>query len=274
MTTWVLLRGLTREARHWGGFAELLAQRLDSTDEVVALDLPGNGALNMRQSPASVPGMAAACREELASRRLEPPYVFLGMSLGGMVALHAAYAYADEVAGCVLINSSLRGHGNFWQRLRPSNYARLCRFFLPGLPPLERERQVLLMTSADPQRHAAVPQHWASMAQERPVSRSNALRQLAAAARYAPPEKAPASPLLLLASAGDRLVSAGCSQQLAAHWELPLRMHPTAGHDLTLDDPEWAVQQIANWSMVHAVPSGSGPRRQFARTMPIAPPAN
>jgi pimeloyl-ACP methyl ester carboxylesterase len=274
MTTWVLLRGLTREARHWSGFVELLTQRLGSTDEVIALDLPGTGTLNTRQSPASVPGMAAACREELANRSLEPPYVFLGMSLGGMVALHAAYAYADEVVGCVLINSSLRGHSNFWQRLRPPNYARLCRFFLPGLSPLEREYQVLLMTSADPQRHTDAPERWASMAQERPVSRSNALRQLAAAARYAPPEKAPASPLLLLASEGDRLVSPGCSQQLAARWALPLRMHPTAGHDLTLDDPEWAAQQIARWSMVHAVPSRSGSRRKFDRTMPIAPPAN
>lgn len=274
MTTWVLLRGLTREAGHWGGFADRLAEHLGPTDEVVALDLPGNGSLHDRQSPSSVPGMAAACREELARRGLEPPYIFVGMSLGGMVALHGAYAYADEVGGCVLINSSLRGHSSFWQRLRPANYARLGRLFLPGLPTLERERQVLLMTSADPQRHADVAEHWAAIAGQQPVSRSNALRQLLAAARYRPPAKAPARPLLLLASAGDRLVSPSCSQQLAADWELPLRMHPTAGHDLTLDDPQWAVQQITNWCMAHAVPLESDSRRQFARPIPIAPPAN
>ena len=39
-------------------------------------------------SPASVPAMAAACRQDLADRGLEPPYAFVGMSLGGMVALH------------------------------------------------------------------------------------------------------------------------------------------------------------------------------------------
>lgn len=254
MTTWVLLRGLTREASHWGGFAERLGARLGSTDEVVPLDLPGNGRLNTGHSPASVPAMAAACRQQLAYHGLQPPYVLVGMSLGGMVALHGAYAFADEVAGCVLINSSLRGHGSFWQRLRPANYAGLGRLLLPGLSPLERERQVLRMTSADPQRHAAVAARWAATAVQRPVSRRNALRQLTAAARYAPPAVAPAAPLLLVASAGDQLVSPSCSQRLAAHWNLPLRLHPSAGHDLPLDDPEWLVQQIVGWPLAYAPP--------------------
>lgn len=255
MTNWVLLRGLTREASHWGGFAERLADRLGPADAVVALDLPGNGTLNASHSPANVPAMAAACRQHLAYRGLRPPYVFVGMSLGGMVALHGAYAFADEVAGCVLINSSLRGHGNFWQRLRPANYARLGRLLLPGLSPLERERQVLRMTSADPQRHAGVAAQWAAMAAQRPVSRRNALRQLTAAARYAPPALAPAVPLLLIASAGDQLVSPSCSQRLATHWDVPLRLHASAGHDLPLDDPEWLVQQILAWRVAHAGPS-------------------
>jgi pimeloyl-ACP methyl ester carboxylesterase len=246
MTTWVLLRGLTREAGHWGGFAQRLASRLEATDAVVALDLPGNGTRYASNSPANVPAMAIACREDLADRGLQPPFVFVGMSLGGLVALHGAYAFAGEVSGCVLINSSLRGHGAFWQRLRPLNYARLGRLLLP-LSPYERERQVLLMTSADPQRHAGVIEHWGTIAAQRPVSRPNALRQLTAAARYVPPAKRPSVPLLLLASAGDRLVSPSCSARLAAHWDLPLRLHPDAGHDLPLDDPEWVVQQIVAW---------------------------
>ena len=256
MTTWALLRGLTREAGHWGDFAQRLADRLDPTDEVVALDLPGNGTRNDCESPASVPAMAAACRQDLAHRGLQPPYVLVGMSLGGMVALHGAYAFADEVSGCVLINTSLRGHGAFWQRLRPLNYARLCRLLLPLLSPLERELQVLLMTSADPQRHVGIAKQWGTMATQRPVSRSNALRQLAAAARYAPPAKPPAVPLLLLASAGDRLVSPHCSARLAAQWELPLRLHPDAGHDLPLDDPDWVVEQIVGWRLAHMLPPG------------------
>lgn len=256
MTTWVLLRGLTREAGHWGDFAQRLAGRLAATDAVVALDLPGNGIRHTGTSPANVPAMAAACREDLAQRGLQPPFVFVGMSLGGLVALHGAYAFADEVSSCVLINSSLRGHGAFWQRLRPLNYARLGRLLLPLLSPYERERQVLLMTSADPQRHAGVVEHWGTMAAQRPVTRPNALRQLTAAARYVPPAQPPAVPLLLLASAGDRLVSPDCSARLAAHWKLPLRVHPDAGHDLPLDDPDWVVRQIVAWRLAQALPPG------------------
>ncbi|HBH40280.1 MAG TPA: alpha/beta hydrolase, partial [Curvibacter sp.] len=42
--TWVLLRGLSRETGHWGGFVEAFAQPLPQA-RVPALDLPGNGQL-------------------------------------------------------------------------------------------------------------------------------------------------------------------------------------------------------------------------------------
>ena len=39
MSTWVLLRGLAREARHWGEFPACLASRLAGA-RLVAVDLP------------------------------------------------------------------------------------------------------------------------------------------------------------------------------------------------------------------------------------------
>ena len=48
--SWILLRGLTREARHWGAFTSLLAQR--SGEDVVTLDLPGSGEFAALPSPA------------------------------------------------------------------------------------------------------------------------------------------------------------------------------------------------------------------------------
>jgi pimeloyl-ACP methyl ester carboxylesterase len=246
VTTWVLLRGLTREAGHWGGFTQQLAARLSADDEVIALDLPGNGALHSRASPASVSAIAAAARQGLAARGLRPPYMLVAMSLGGMVALEWAHEFADEIAGCVLVNTSLRGYSPFWKRLRPRHYARLCRLLLPGLSVLERESRVLAMTSGDPRRHAGIAAQWAAIAQQRPVSRGNMLRQLAAAAFFSPPSR-PGVPMLLLASAGDGLVSPSCSQRLASCWSLPIRLHPHAGHDLPLDDPDWVVRQIALW---------------------------
>ena len=53
--------------------------------------------------------------------------------------------------------------------------------------------------------------------------------------------------MLLLQSLGDHLVNPVCSTRIAGHWRWPLVSHPTAGHDLTLDDGEWVIAQIRAW---------------------------
>jgi len=53
MTTWVLLRGLTREIRHWGPLPQRLSFRLGGVP-VMALELPGNGSRHRERSAGSV----------------------------------------------------------------------------------------------------------------------------------------------------------------------------------------------------------------------------
>jgi hypothetical protein len=43
------------------------------------------------------------------------------------------------------------------------------------------------------------------------------------------------------------LVDPRCSQTLADCWNLPLAVHPVAGHDLPLDDGSWVLEEIARW---------------------------
>lgn len=246
MTTFVLLRGLVREARHWGEVGERLRQQLGGADAVIALDLPGNGLRHGETSPATVRGLVAACRAQLRQRAIEPPLVLVAMSLGAMVALQWCEQAPRELAGCVLVNTSLRGISPFWQRLRPHNWAPLLRLLASDLPPLQRERIVLFLTSSEPRRHPAVAQAWAGFAISHPVRRGNALRQLAAAMLCAAPAQT-GVPTLVLASAADRLVDPRCSQELARRWQLPLSLHPTAGHDLPLDDPQWFVAAVLRW---------------------------
>ena len=75
---------------------------------MIAIDLPGNGALHQRDSPTRVEAMAEHCRATLASLGVAPPYSLLAMSLGAMVAVAWANAHPQELARCVLINTSLR----------------------------------------------------------------------------------------------------------------------------------------------------------------------
>jgi pimeloyl-ACP methyl ester carboxylesterase len=242
MSTWILLRGWTREARHWGRFPGELAAALPGA-KILAADLPGNGSLSEQRSPSSVPAIVEALR---GSVPVERPLYVLGLSLGGMVAMEWACRHPAEVAGCVLINTSVRPFSPFYRRLRAANYAALVRLLLLERDVEAREARILALTSAAAP-SATLVSDWARYAREFPVRRANALRQVMAAARYRAPLSPPSVPLLVLASRGDALVDWRCSEALARRWGAPLEVHASAGHDLALDDGAWVAERVAGW---------------------------
>ncbi|WP_374561968.1 alpha/beta fold hydrolase [Ideonella sp.] len=244
--TWVLLRGLTRERAHWGPFVDLLKAGLPGA-RVLALDLPGNGQWSRQRSPTGVAAMVDAARAQLAVMQAKPPYHLLALSLGAMVALDWAHRYPQELAGAVLLNTSLSRFSPFHHRLRPANYAPLLGLLAGRGGVVGREAALLRLTSAKAESHPEVVALWIAIARTRPVSPANAMRQLLAALRYRAPAQPPAVPMLVLVGAGDRFVDPRCSHALAQAWGLPLAEHPSAGHDLTLDDGAWVVEQVAGW---------------------------
>jgi len=241
LPTWVLLRGLTRASAHWSGFVEEFEAALPA--RVLALDLPGNGSLWQQRSPATVAGMVAHCRAQLLQQGITQPVCVLAMSLGGMVAAEWAARYPGEVGELVLINTSMRPFSPFWQRLRPSALARLLMLVVRHADASAWERELLQLTAQHP-RHDVLAS-WCDERLQRTVSAANALRQLLAAARYKASLQAPAVPTVVLSGAGDQLVSPECSRALAHAWQVPLQVHPSAGHDLTLDAGQWVLQQVA-----------------------------
>jgi pimeloyl-ACP methyl ester carboxylesterase len=246
MTAWVLLRGLTREARHWGGFPDVLRRTLPG-DRVVTMDLPGCGQRRDRRSPARIETIVQCVREDLRRSGEALPVCLLGLSLGAMVAAEWASRHPDEVAACVLVNTSLRACSPFHQRLLPRSYPLLASLLLPGRTAGEVESVIYRLTSSGSDRRGQIVSAWADYRRECPVSRGDALRQLAAAARYGGGRSPPPVPTLLLASEGDRLVDCACSRAIAARWNAELRLHPRAGHDLPLDDAEWVAGCIRDW---------------------------
>ena len=244
MSTWVLLRGLMRESRHWGEFAAVLRDHLPGA-EVLTLDLPGNGRLFRSSSLCSVEQMAEFCRAELSLRSVAPPYHLLGLSMGAMVAVAWATLHPRELRGCVLINSSLRRFDPFYRRLRPGAYPAVLTQILGGA--MQQERAILRQTSSRGDAQSAILDTWMAYRRECPVSRRNALRQLTAAALYCAPARRPAVPMLVLSSARDALVDPNCSHHIAAHWQTALAVHPHAGHDLPLDDAAWVARQVHDW---------------------------
>jgi pimeloyl-ACP methyl ester carboxylesterase len=192
--------------------------------------------------------MAEHCRAQLKQLDCEPPYCLLALSLGAMVAVEWSERHPDEIERLVLINTSLAPYNPFYQRLRPANYPALIRFLLFGTP-AQREGLILRLTSAHTRtkfQQSELLGQWLSYAQECPISRANILRQLSAAVTYRAALTTPKVPVLLLAGQGDSLVSVQCSRTLAKRWGCAIKLHPTAGHDLPLDDGDWVVTQTRN----------------------------
>ena len=244
--TWILLRGLMREQRHWGTFPATLADALPGAN-IVTPDLPGNGQRYAQDSATRVAGMVEFCRQDLLARGFAPPYRLLALSLGGMVAVEWASSYPHEIASCVLINTSMRPYSPFYRRLRWQNYPALLRQLLFGNH-AGQEALILRLTSRrHGAGHPALAAQWLQYQRQYPVSRRNVLRQLLSAARFRAPAVKPAVPMLILAGAQDRLVDPGCSRSLAHAWQSEFRLHDEAGHDLPLDQPEWVAHTVAHW---------------------------
>src|SRR5574341_206136 len=82
---WLLLRGLSREAAHWGDFVPLLQSAFPSA-HISTLDLPGTGCLYRHISPTDMQAIAENVRRQaLTAGLLQRPATVLALSLGAMV---------------------------------------------------------------------------------------------------------------------------------------------------------------------------------------------
>lgn len=249
-TTWILLRGLVREQAHWDGFPERLAGALGEGHRIVCVDLPGNGQWHTQRSPARVSAMVDAARRQLREQGITGRLRLVALSLGAMVAVQWLCNHPREIEAVALINSSAARFSPFWKRLRPANYARIVLHGLFGRDRLRRETMILRITTnllAQDQRQR-LAKRFTDIDRLRPVSAANTVRQLWAALRFrAPLALPPATPVLVINGAGDRLVSPDCSRDLARHWRRPLVVHPDGGHDLSLDAPDWLARTLVLW---------------------------
>src|SRR4029077_21289752 len=110
-------------------------------------DPPGGGRFYAQRSVLTVGAMVEHAREWLAAQGPPAPYRLLGLSLGGMVSLDWASRHPEEVAACVVLNTSLRPFSAFHQRIRPHNYATLLRVLLER-DPRARETAIYRLTSS------------------------------------------------------------------------------------------------------------------------------
>ena len=108
--SWLLLRGLSREKRHWRSFPEQLAAA-SAGERVLCLDLPGFGTEHARLSPWSMARITDDVRARFLVERGGDRWSVLGISLGGMVALDWCARHGGDFERCVTVNTSARPSG-------------------------------------------------------------------------------------------------------------------------------------------------------------------
>lgn len=272
---WILLRGLAREARHWGALPDLLEAAIPGA-RAITPDQPGCGTEARRSAPLSIVEMVEDLRARLLhgesltpsiARTPEPtraPFALLGLSLGGMVAMEWAARHPGEVSHVVLINTSAGDLSPPFRRLRPGALRILAGAAL-SRDLRTREQAGFRMTLNDLE--LVTPElldEWTRIQESAPVRNATFVRQLVASIRFRAPKRLEC-PVLILTSRLDRMVDPRCSQALAARFTATrapldatlaprggatLDFHPTAGHDLPLEDPNWVAGRVAEWLSV------------------------
>lgn len=243
---WLLLRGLSREQRHWGPFPLKLADA--SGDRVHCLDLPGFGTERGRTSPATIRGIVEDLRErwEPLSKEFDGEWGLLGQSLGGMVTMQWADSHPADFARVVLVNTSARNLNRPWERMQLSFLPSLVRSLLDS-DDETRERRILKNTTRMTPNVDEIAKEWATYMDDGRPPRTAVLRQLMAAMRYRTPDRL-SMPVLVVAGAKDPLAAPVCARTLASHFKADLEMHPEAGHELSMDAGDWLAQAVAGWA--------------------------
>jgi pimeloyl-ACP methyl ester carboxylesterase len=243
-----LIRGLTREKRHWEGFDKKLQNTLHEK-KVVCLDLPGFGDKFNEKSPLTINGIAEKVLKSKEYNSFKDyKKTLVGLSLGGMVCLEMAFKKPEDFSRLVIINSSQRFKTPFYKRI---NFFKLPRLFFLFLfkATYMRERLILRLTT-NTKFNPDIPKKWSDFYNEKPLKRRSALYQTLAGGSFSLRRKCSVLKTLkgyVLVAKKDRLVNPYSSEIIARVLNWPIESHPSAGHDLPYDDPDWVVSKIKSF---------------------------
>lgn len=239
---WILLRGLARGQGHWGSFVEELKKKFPQ-DQFELIDIPGNGTRVGEDSPLSMADYVRQVRSKSRFIREGKKVRLLAISLGGMIATEWMREYPLEIEKAYLMCTSAGNFSPMADRFMFPNYIQAAKLFTYHKDGKKWESCVLGMVANSEERKSAEIPGMISFTNQYPVRRQNVLRQLVAASRFKFPNEAPGD-VVLLGSHGDRLVSPRCTLEIGKRWGIHPIMHPWAGHDIPVDDPQWVVEHL------------------------------
>ena len=113
-----------------GGMSDdwaLVRAGLDGIATTVAYDRAGLGRSEPGPTPRSVRRQVTEVRAALRRSNLQPPYVLVGNSYGGLVARAYAYEHTDEVSGLVLVDAAHEDQFDYYPKEYVASRQRMAR---------------------------------------------------------------------------------------------------------------------------------------------------
>lgn len=244
---WILLRGLTRESRHWGEFPQILIDQ-GVAETAYCIDAPGAGFKNDQVSPFDIKSYVNYMRPEFQTILRQNPgsWGILGISMGAMIGMEWIKNFPNDFNVGVFINTSASNFSSPLKRMSIRTIKSAAGlFFNKSLE--DREKFVYQMTThLESSNELTKVAEWVRIARENPISKLSFIAQLIAAGKFKAPNKLDI-PCMFLVSEKDQLADSECGKKLAKHFNARLELHPEAGHDIPLDDPLWACQKIQSF---------------------------
>lgn len=252
MTThrFVLAHGFTQTARSWDVVADLLTAERPEAD-IVAVDLPGHGDA----PPPSDDDLWASARRLVDTGGVG---AYVGYSMGGRVALHAALAHPDAVERLVLIGATAGIDDPADRTARRRADERLAEHILEiGVDAFIDEwltnELFAGLTDATAQRTDRLRNAAAGLAAS--------LRSTGTGTQEPLWDRLPEIdiPVLLLAGADDHKFTALAERMAAALPQATVVTIPHAGHSVHLEQPVATAREIVDFSFSQP---GADPQRR------------
>lgn len=263
----VLIRGLARNHLHWAllpqeiesRFKKLQSEGLIAQGEKLTLhylDLPGTGEKFQETSPWSLHRIAENLLSDPLWQKHQKVDHIIALSLGAMTVLAGLNDFENRSAKITLINTSDRRLSTISERFQLKLIPTLLKEIILFRPRVI-ESIILRLTvnhfALNTKRGAEYLQKNLDIFKKYPFTRGLFMKQILAGTRFSSPPKSSLTrpnSMQFLASKQDRLVNSQCSQRLALDYDCSIHMHPTAGHDLSIDDPEWTAQRILDFTLM------------------------
>lgn len=236
---YVFIRGLARNKYHWYGFEKLFAHNSD----IIMLDIPGNGEFNKLDSKITIEENTEILREQFLKLKKNGPYTLIGISLGGMIAIDWLNRFESDFERIIVINTSAKNLARPWQRFNLKMAIAIPMLLFSSDKVIESN---ILKQTLNKKKIDFELLHSALNLRQFKTTKINFFKQLFSASKFIFPLNLNAEKLIVVYSENDRLVSSLSSKKIIELTNCRGIVHPSAGHDLPLDDAAWLFKTISD----------------------------